>query len=275
MAKDQSPAANGTATPMSLPTSLTSTPPTSLPPGELRGSGTARPEDDRWQLAWDQRPLLLAMARSRVSWHEAEDVVSEALLRAQRATDVPTSALRSWLVTTTLRLCADMHRASAREMRRRQQLSGRTLAQVPGPEDDVADRDQARWFASQVKRLPEHQAEAIELRSAGHEISSIAGRMNLPYKAVESLLSRARKSLRGWAAAAVGVWALSRFLTRRTAQLHVAAAVVCAGLNMASPIVVGAAMSVSERGGTTVQIAPSNTFRQAGAAITAGTTTPF
>jgi RNA polymerase sigma factor (sigma-70 family) len=230
-------------------------------PDPARAALPAGQQDERWQLAWDQRPLLLAMARSRVSWHEAEDVVSEALLRAQHATDVPTSALRSWLVTTTLRLCTDTHRATARDARRRQLLSGHTLAVVPGPEDEVVDRDQARWFASQVQRLPEHQAEAIELRTEGHEIGSIAGRMNLPYKAVESLLSRARKSLRGWAAAAVGVWALSRFLTRRTAQLHVAAAVVVAGMNMASPMVVGAA-TVSERGGT-VQIAPGSNFHDA------------
>jgi RNA polymerase sigma factor (sigma-70 family) len=232
-------------------------------------------DDERWQLAWDQRPLLLAMARSRVSWHEAEDVVSEALLRAQRATDVPTPALRSWLVTTTLRLCTDTHRASARDLRRRQRVTGQTLAVVPGPEDEVVERVHARWLADQVQRLPEHQAEAIELRTEGHEIGSIAGRMNLPYKAVESLLSRARRSLRGWAAAAVGVWALSRFLTRRTAQLHVAAAVVCAGLNMASPAVLGAATSVSERGGT-VQIAPSSNFQNSPGPIeAAGAETSF
>lgn len=218
----------------------------------LLGTDTA---DERWQRAWEQRPLLLAMARSRVGWHEAEDVVSEALVRAQQATDVPPAALRSWLITTTIRLCADTHRAAAREAGRRVRAGSQTITVIPGPEDEVVERDEARWFARQLRRLPERQAEVVSLRSEGQEITSIAGRMDLPYKAVESLLSRARRSLRGWAAVAVGVWALSRFLTRRAAQLHVAAAVVIAGVNIGPPALLGAATSVSQRGGT-VQIAP-------------------
>lgn len=227
-------------------------------PGERATSVAAAGQDDeRWRLAWAERPLLLAMARSRVGWHEAEDVVSEALLRAQHAADVPTPALRSWLVTTTLRLCADAHRAHARDVRRGQKLAGRALTTVPGPEDEVADRDHARWLADEITRLPATQAEAITLRSAGYGVSSIAGRMGLPYKAVESLLSRARRSLRCWAAVAVGVWAFSRFLTRRTAQLHVAAAVVCAGVNLATPVVADATTSVAQHG-PHHQLAPGN-----------------
>jgi RNA polymerase sigma factor (sigma-70 family) len=215
--------------------------------------------DPRWDLAWSYRPLLLSMARSRVSWHEAEDVVSEALLRSQRADDVPDGALRSWLVTTTVHLCADVHRMSARDARRRQRLTGHLMLTEPGPEDDVADRDQARWLADQVQRLPGRQAEAVELRSDGYEVGSIAGRMGLPYKAVESLLSRARRSLKGWAAVAIGIWSFSRFVGRRTAQLHVAAAIGIAAAsgaaNVASPVV-GAATVVSETGSRFHPLAP-------------------
>jgi len=218
------------------------------------------PFEPRWELAWSHRPLLLSMARSRVGWHEAEDIVSEALLRSRRAEGVPDAALRSWLVTTTLNLCADAHRASARDARRRQRLGAQFQVAAPGPEDDIADRDEARWLAGQVRRLPGRQSEAIELRSDGYEVGSIAGRMGLPYKAVESLLSRARRSLKGWAAVAVGVWALSRAISRRTAQLHIAAAVAIGmasgGGAIASPIV-GAASAVSEYGTHFHRLAPA------------------
>lgn len=235
-------------------------------------SRTPRPappqgSDVRWDLAWSHRPLLLSMARSRVGWHEAEDVVSEALLRAQRATDVGDAALRSWLITTTLNLCADVHRAGARDLRRRQRLTGHLTVSVPSPEDDVVDRDQARWLAGQVRRLPGRQAEAIELRSDGHEVGSIAGRLGLPYKAVESLLSRARRSLKGWAAVAIGIWSLSRFLSRRTAQLHVAAAIgiaAASGAATAASPLVGAATVVSEHGTTVHRIAPGSPVEQVG-----------
>ncbi|HVV30112.1 MAG TPA: sigma-70 family RNA polymerase sigma factor [Mycobacteriales bacterium] len=225
-----------------------------LLPAAAVGTGAVdTPVDDaRWQAAWDQRPLLLSMARSRVGWHEAEDVVSEALLRLQKAPDVPPAAVRSWLVTTTLRLCTDVHRAAARDQRRRQQLAGRASLSVPGPEEEVTDREQARWLAGQVQRLPDRQAVAIEMRSAGHEVSSIAGQLGVPYKAVESLLSRARRSLRGWAAVLVGCWALSRFVTKRTAQLHIAAAALCATAGFVGPV----ASSVSEHGRPAHPIAP-------------------
>jgi RNA polymerase sigma factor (sigma-70 family) len=210
----------------------------------------------RWELAWSHRPLLLAMARSRVGWHEAEDVVSEALLRSQRAEDVSDAALRSWLVTTTMRLCADVHRSSARDVRRGQRMSGRLSIAEPGPEDDVVDRHEAQWLAGQVHKLPGRQAEAIGLKSDGYEVGSIAGRMGLPYKAVESLLSRARRSLKGWAAVAIGVWSLSRFIGRRTAQLHIVAAVAFASASVASPLV-GAATTVSEGGVHVHRVAPA------------------
>jgi RNA polymerase sigma factor (sigma-70 family) len=226
---------------------------------------TVETADARWDLAWSFRPMLLSMARSRVSWHEAEDVVSEALLRAQRAVDISDPALRSWLVTTTLNLCTDVHRASARDARRRQRLSGALTLSEPGPEDEVVDRDQARWLAGQVQRLPGRQAEAIELKSDGHEVGSIAGRMGLPYKAVESLLSRARRSLKGWAAVAIGIWSFGRFISRRTAQLHIAAAIgiaAASGAATAATPLVGAATVVSEHGTTVHRIAPGTPAEQ-------------
>lgn len=183
-------------------------------------------DHERWAAAWEHRPLLLGLARQRVESHDAEDVVSEAMLRAATTGDLREDALRPWLVTTTLRLCADDHRRTARERRREQRLAAWEPETAPAPDDEVVDLVQAEWLATQVDRLPERQARAIWLRAHGHDIASIAVQMVLPYKTVESLLSRGRHSLRGWAGAALLVFGGWRTIAKRKVQFHVAVATI-------------------------------------------------
>lgn len=183
---------------------------------------------DRWAAAWQHRPLLLGIARQRVESHLAEDVVSEAMLRAATAGDIRPEALRAWLVTATVRLCADSHRRRQRESRRDERLASHELSVVPPVDDAVVDELHARWLGRQIDRLPDRQARALHLRATGHDIGAIAIAMVLPYKTVESLLSRGRHSLRGWAGAlllTVGGW---KVIAKRKAQVHVAAATLTA-----------------------------------------------
>ncbi|HEX7353417.1 MAG TPA: sigma-70 family RNA polymerase sigma factor [Mycobacteriales bacterium] len=207
-----------------------------------------RVDHERWAAAWEHRPLLLGLARQRVPSHDAEDVVSEAMLRAATAGDLRDEALRPWLVTTTLRLCADDHRRADRERRRDRRLAAWEPAVVPAPEDDVVDLVQADWLASQVDRLPERQARAVWLRAHGHDIASIAVQMVLPYKTVESLLSRGRHSLRSWAgvAAILGLvgW---KTIAKRKVQLHVAVTIlgVTGEVALAAARVAGAVVAKS------------------------------
>lgn len=182
----------------------------------------------RWLAAWEHRPMLLGVARARVEAHVAEDVVSEALLRAATAEGIAAGALRPWLVTTTLRLCADSHRWTQRERRRNLRLAAYEPRSMPGVDEGVLDDLHAQWLAEQVDRLPERQARALWLRAHGHDIATIAVLMVLPYKTVESLLSRGRHSIRGWAGAVVLVLGGWRTIAKRKAQFHVAAATLTA-----------------------------------------------
>lgn len=183
---------------------------------------------ERWAAAWEHRPLLLGVARQRVEAHVAEDVVSEAMLRAATTEHVADEALRAWLVTTTTRLCADVHRRAQREHRRDLRLAVYEPQTEPAADEVVVDELHAQWLARQMERLPERQARALWLRAHGHDIAAIAVMMVLPYKTVESLLSRGRHSLRGWAGAVVLVLGGWRTIAKRKAQFHVAAATITA-----------------------------------------------
>jgi RNA polymerase sigma factor (sigma-70 family) len=188
----------------------------------------AQVDRERWLEAWQHRPILLGLARQRVETHVAEDIVSEAMLRAATSEPLRGDALRPWLVTTTLRLCADDHRRRQRERRRDLRLATYDPPAAPGVDEHVVDEMHARWLAAQVDRLPERQARALWLRAHGHDVTAIAVMMVLPYKTVESLLSRGRHSLRDWAGAVVlfcGGW---RVIAKRKAQFHVAAAGIAA-----------------------------------------------
>jgi predicted phage tail protein len=75
----------------------------------------------------------------------------------------------------------------------------------------VCDQAEARWLARQGAALPESQRVALKLKAQGLEVAQVAQRMGLTYKAAESLLGRAQRTLRAalaatLAAVAVGLW---------------------------------------------------------------------
>jgi RNA polymerase sigma factor (sigma-70 family) len=192
---------------------------------------TATNEDQlleaRTAAIWAHRPYLLAVARRRIGWHDAEDVVQEATLRALRSTDVPDPQLRSWLVTTTVRLCVDRQREDTARRRRQELLAARPEALVqPGVEDDIVDRYQAAWFAERVRRLPGRQSQAVKLRAQGLSLAEIGAEMEVPSKAVESLLGRARRLLKQAGAAAILTIIGARLLVKRKAQAQAAVAIL-------------------------------------------------
>ena len=66
------------------------------------------PTPNRWSLAWAHRDRLLRIARRRTAnEQEAEDVVSEVLLRAAESIPLTDDALGKWLTTVTINVCAD------------------------------------------------------------------------------------------------------------------------------------------------------------------------
>ncbi|MEU9477463.1 sigma-70 family RNA polymerase sigma factor [Streptomyces sp. NPDC048191] len=165
----------------------------------------AEAADERWQLMWSHREQLLKVARRRsMSQEDAEDAVHEAMLRAAERPDLDDERLGAWLTTVTMRLCVDRYRQVNREA----EVGRRPTLVAPGPvpvEEAVCDRAEARWLAVRSGELPARQAEALRLKSEDLDVSQVAVRMGLSYRTVESLLARARRTLRASLAGTLGL----------------------------------------------------------------------
>ncbi|MBV7697490.1 RNA polymerase sigma factor [Streptomyces sp. TRM70350] len=160
---------------------------------------------DRWERMWSHREHLLKVARRRsMSLEDAEDAVHEAMLRAAERPDLDDERLAAWLTTVTIRLCVDRYRQVNREAEVR--TSPTLIAPGPVPvEEAVCDRAEARWLAVRSGELPARQAEALRLKSQDLDVGQVAVRMGLSYRTVESLLARARRTLRNSLAGTLGL----------------------------------------------------------------------
>ncbi|MGV9567605.1 sigma factor-like helix-turn-helix DNA-binding protein, partial [Streptomyces sp. NPDC003480] len=110
----------------------------------------------------------------------------------------------AWLTTVTMRLCVDRYRQVNREA----EVGSRPTLLAPGPvpvEEAVCDRAEAKWLAVRSGELPARQAEALRLKSEDLDVSQVAVRMGLSYRTVESLLARARRTLRASLAGTLGL----------------------------------------------------------------------
>ncbi|MBX9359744.1 sigma-70 family RNA polymerase sigma factor [Streptomyces sp. WAC04114] len=174
---------------------------------EAEAAMAARTQEahDRWQRMWGHREQLLKVARRRsMSPEDAEDAVHEAMLRAAERPDLDDERLGAWLTTVTMRLCVDRYRQVNREAEVR--TSPTLVAPGPAPvEEVVCDRAEARWLAVRSGDLPARQAEALRLKSEDLDVGQVAVRMGLSYRTVESLLARARRTLRASLAGTLGV----------------------------------------------------------------------
>ncbi|MGW1563536.1 sigma-70 family RNA polymerase sigma factor [Streptomyces sp. NPDC002144] len=160
--------------------------------------------DERWRRMWSHREQLLKVARRRsMSQEDAEDAVHDAMLRAAERPDLDEERLGAWLTTVTMRLCVDRYRQVNREAEVR--VSPRLIAPGPVPvEEAVCDRAEAKWLAVRSGELPARQAEALWLKSEDLDVGQVAVKMGLSYRTVESLLARARRTLRNSLAATLG-----------------------------------------------------------------------
>ncbi|MBA8975752.1 RNA polymerase sigma factor [Streptomyces calvus] len=165
----------------------------------------AQAAQERWERMWGHREHLLKVARRRsMSQEDAEDAVHEAMLRAAERPDLDDERLGAWLTTVTMRLCVDRYRQVHREAEVR---TSPTLV-APGPvpvEEAVCDRAEARWLAVRSGELPARQAEALRLKSLDLDVGQVAVHMGLSYRTVESLLARARRTLRNSLAGTLGL----------------------------------------------------------------------
>jgi RNA polymerase sigma-70 factor (ECF subfamily) len=145
---------------------------------------------------------------------DAEDVVQEAFLRAWRRASSwrPSGSgnggegggggarFPTWLYQVVLNLCRD--RARAGRLRRHEPLEAEEAQAAADPrpdaEADLGRRREAAGLVEAVRRLPERQRAALVLTYAGG-LSNVeaAAALGVSVGAVESLLVRARRDLRG------------------------------------------------------------------------------
>jgi RNA polymerase sigma factor (sigma-70 family) len=165
------------------------------------------------------RERLLRIARSRTANHmDAEDVVQEALLRAaENQEKLDKDRMPGWLTAVTARLSVDSHRRRERETRH----WGRAPRDPapPGVEEEVSERDWAVWVARHLDRLPPRQRAALLLKAEGHDTGAVARELGVSYKSAESLLARARRTLRSLLLpATTGVAVVWQAVTRLTGR---------------------------------------------------------
>ncbi|MFG1374941.1 sigma-70 family RNA polymerase sigma factor [Xanthobacter oligotrophicus] len=128
---------------------------------------------------------------------DAEDIAQEALLRVWRAAPRwrPTAAFGTWFYRIVVNLCLN-HRRRTRFL----PLDGTDGAADPAPDAlarmERREDDLELWAA--VADLPERQRAAILLTYwEGHSNARVADILGTSVSGVETLLVRARRSLRG------------------------------------------------------------------------------
>ncbi|MBT2398745.1 sigma-70 family RNA polymerase sigma factor [Streptomyces sp. ISL-100] len=192
---------------------------------------------ERWRQVWSHREDLLKVARRRsASVQDAEDAVHEAMVRAAERTHIDGDRVGAWLTTVTVRLCVDRYRQLNREA---ETFLHPDFGQT-GIEEAMCDQAEAKWLVDRCQELPARQAEALHLQAQNLDLSQIAQRMGLSYRAVQSLLARARRTLRAISAGALAVTVWSwrgRPRAAWSAQTvsMVSAAVTLAGAGLSLP----------------------------------------
>ena len=206
---------------------------------------------DHWSDIAAHRERLLRIARRRCATREdAEDIVSEAMLRCATFEGLDNARIEQFLTAVTVRLCADAFRKSER--------CGRALVKLvsdpdvtPGPEDELLGGVDAEVLDALMASLPDRQRAVLFDRAHGLSVTQIASRHALTYKAAESALARARSAMRAALAGAFG--AVAAFL-RWVRPKRAAAAVALPAVTL---VVVSAVLHTPAGDGRTDAVAPT------------------
>ena len=142
-----------------------------------------------------ERRALTTATRMLRDATEAEDIAQEAFLRVYHhaASYRPTAKFSTWLFRIVTNLCLDACKKHHPDYRD-------TLPEVPSTEPTPRDRlDQAERAAlvqRAMRQLPPQQRMALVLHLDGLRYQEIAEAMGCSLKAIESLLVRAKQTLR-------------------------------------------------------------------------------
>ncbi len=128
---------------------------------------------------------------------EADDIAQEALLRLWRAgetLELGPHGLRPWLRRVTSNLCLDRIRSTRRTVVTDEVPE---MAEEPTQETGLEEQDLARRVGEAMNALPERQRRALTLfHHEGLSQAEVAEVLGVSDEAVESLLARARRTLR-------------------------------------------------------------------------------
>jgi len=128
---------------------------------------------------------------------EADDVAQEALLRLWRAgetLEIGPQGLRPWLRRVTSNLCLDRIRSSKRTVVTDEVPE---IAEAPTQATGLEEQDLARRVGEAMNALPERQRRALTLfHHEGLSQAEVGEILGVSDEAVESLLARARRTLR-------------------------------------------------------------------------------
>jgi RNA polymerase sigma factor (sigma-70 family) len=169
-----------------------------------------------WEVFQRERARLIGLARHCGARPEdAEDIVSEAMLRVAVVDDLDVERLPALLSAVVRNLTVDRHRATVREQRLRQRIAGRETFTAPDHGEAVCDRDAARWVARRIRHLNGSQRAVLVLKADGMSVGEVARHLGLRYKAVENALHRGRTTLRAAARGALVVAGIVGVRARR------------------------------------------------------------
>jgi len=133
---------------------------------------------------------------------DAEEVYQDVFLKVNEALDDfrKEAHIKTWIYRITSNACIDRIRKNKRRFKLFQQVSYQTVQQRShdlNPEESLESREQQEEIHHILDLLPAKQKIALVLKSVeGLTQQEIAKSMNMNEKAVESLLSRARKKLK-------------------------------------------------------------------------------
>lgn len=130
---------------------------------------------------------------------DAEEVTQEAFVRLWKAAPnwQPKATAKTWLFTVAHNLCLDRLRSTRRDTRNTDELQDQAASDSVRPSRRLDQLQQANAVRAALEQLPDRQRHALLLSHYdGLSNAEIGAVLGVGVEAVESLLSRARRTLR-------------------------------------------------------------------------------